>query len=74
MPRSSSIIYLIEYSKCNLQYIGETDRALQDRFNEHKGYVRTRKFNQTTGAHFNLPGHSVSDMVVMAIENIKNRG
>ena len=72
--QSKNIIYLIECSKCKLQYIGETDRLLQDRFNEPKGYVRTRKFNQTTGAHFNLPGHSVSDMLVMAIENIKNRG
>ena len=50
--KSKNIIYLIECSKCKLQYIGETDCLLQDRFNEHKGYVRTRKFNQRTGAHF----------------------
>ena len=32
------------------------------------------RLNQATGAHFNLPGHSVSDMRVMAIEKIHERG
>ena len=61
-------------TKCNEQYIGETNRSLRDRVSEHKGYIRTKKLNQATGAHFNLPGHSVSDMTVMAIQQIFERG
>ena len=66
--QSRNIIYIIMCTKCNEQYIGETDRSLKDRISEHKGYIRTKKLNQATGAHFNLPGHSVSDMTVMAIQ------
>ena len=29
-------IYMIQCTKCNLQYIGETKRRLKDRFNEHR--------------------------------------
>ena len=54
--------------------MGETDRTLKDRFSEHKGYVCTKKVNQSTGAHFNSPGHSVDDMKIMAIEKIFSRG
>ena len=72
--QSSNVVYVITCTKCNLQYVGETDRTLKDRFSEHKGYVRTKKVNQSTGAHFNLPGHSVDDMKIMAIEKIFSRG
>ena len=68
--QSRNILYLIECTKCRLQYLGETDRSLQERFSDHKGYVNNNKLNQATGAHFNLPGHSVSDMAVMAILKI----
>ena len=27
--------------KCTLQYIGETERTVKEKFLEHKGYVRT---------------------------------
>ena len=30
---------MIQCTKCNLQYIGETKRRLKDRFNEHPGEV-----------------------------------
>ena len=45
-----------------------------ERFSEHKGYVNNNKLNQATGAHFNLPGHSISDMSIMAIQKVYNRG
>ena len=33
---SSNLIYMIQCSKCNMQYIGETKRHLSDRFGEHR--------------------------------------
>ena len=52
------------------KYIGETERKLKDRICEHIGYINTKKTDQATGHHFNLPGHSLSDMKVMVLENI----
>ena len=72
--QSRNILYLIECNKCRLQYIGETDRSLKERFSEHKGYVTNKILKQATGAHFNLPGHSVDNMMVMAIQKIFTRG
>ena len=54
--------------------MGGTDRTLKERFSEHKGYVRTKNVGQTTGAHFNLPGHSIDEMMIIGIEKIINRG
>ena len=40
-----NVIYLLGCSKCPMQYIGETERMLKDRFREHKGYAITRTTN-----------------------------
>ena len=53
-----------------MQYIGESERSLQYRFSEHKGYVINKHLAKATGAHFNLPGHSVSDMTVTILEKV----
>ena len=53
-----------------MQYVGESDRTLQERFSEHRGYVNNRHLNKATGEHFNLPGHSVADMKVTILEKI----
>ena len=43
---------------------------LRDRFSEHKGYVNNNNISKSTGAHFNSPGHSVSDMRITIIEKV----
>ena len=53
-----------------MQYVGESERSLQDRFSEHRGYVTHQNLTKATGYHFNLPGHSVSDMRVTILEKI----
>ena len=65
-----NIIYLITCLKCLMQYVGETDRRLKDRFLEHQGYVRNQNLSKATGQHFNLPGHSLSDMQITALEHV----
>ena len=68
-----NIIYLIQCNKesCMLQYIGESGRSLKLRLADHRGYINNEHMNQPTGAHFNLPGHSISNMNISIIEKVK---
>ena len=54
-----------------MRYIGETQRMLRFRIADHRGYVRQGDTNKATGAHFTLPGHSLSDMKFTVIEQVK---
>ena len=67
---SKNIIYCITCKKCKMQYIGESERTLKERFSEHLGYVHNEHLSKATGAHFNSKGHSVSDMEVTVLEKI----
>ena len=71
--QTENLCYLVNCKKCRIQYIGETDRTLQDRFSEHLGYVRNQKLEKATGYHFNQNGHQMSDMEVSVIETINNK-
>ena len=68
--KSENIIYCISCKKCRVQYIGESERSLQERFSEHRGYVTNNQVTKATGQHFNLPGHRASDMMVTIIEKV----
>ena len=50
--------------------MGESERTLNLRFSEHKGYAVNRKLQKVTGAHFNEKGHKVSDMRVTILEKV----
>ena len=39
---------------------------------DHHGYVINQITSKATGAHFNLPGHSLADMSITVIEQTKN--
>jgi hypothetical protein len=69
--KSDNIIYLITCRKCRLQYVGQTGRSLADRITDHLSAIRTRK-NTPIAVHFNLPGHSLDDFQIMAIEQISD--
>ena len=70
---TKNVIYLIECKKenCKLRYIGETERKLKERIADHKQYTKSIVPTQATGEHFNLPGHSLSDITVTIIEKVK---
>mgnify|MGYP002630892968 CR=1 FL=1 len=70
---SNNICYAISCTKarCGQQYIGQTGRSLRERFGQHANYVDRN--SEATGKHFNLPGHSKSDMRVTIIEKIHKR-
>ena len=67
-----NIIYCIECDICSIQYIGESERSLQERFSEHKGYVANQHLNKATGHHFNTKGHKIHNMKVTIIEKLHN--
>ena len=46
---------------------------MQAKFSEHRGYVVNKMLKKATGNHFNLPGHTVSDMQVTILEKIHNK-
>ena len=54
--------------KCKEQYIGETEKPLAVRFRQHRGYIRNREIEKSTGQHFNKPGHTMADMKITIFE------
>ena len=68
--QTSNIVYCVSCDKCGEQYVGQTEKTLSLRFGQHRGYVRNRKLDKATGHHFNLPGHSHSDMKVQVVEKV----
>ena len=49
-------------------------RRFKDRVQEHRGYVTQKKLHTATGAHFNLPGHTLADLIATAYERVLPRG
>ena len=70
--KSSNIIYLITCKHCRQQYVGETERTANKRLIDHRGYVSRNDDSKSTGQHFNLPGHSSSDIQFQIIEKVWN--
>ena len=68
--QDENLVYIVECSKCRLQYIGETKHTAEKRWAEHLGYVRNKRLDQATGAHFNLPGHNIDHMTFSVLEKI----
>ena len=69
-----NIVYLLECQKesCKLRYIGSTGRSLKLRLGDHRGYILNQVTSRATGAHWNLPGHSLADLRVTILEQCKN--
>ena len=77
--QDKNVIYMWRCKKENCSkrpenfYIGMTTRKFQIRFSEHLGYIKSEKCSEPSGEHFNLPGHSLSDIEGMILEQVKNK-
>ena len=73
--KSYNVVYAIICKKdnCKEAYIGETKHMLKSRLAQHRGYIRNKDDSKATGHHFNLPGHSLADLTVTIIEQVKNQ-
>ena len=75
---TKNLIYMIQCrNRCNLQYIGETNRRLKDRFNEHRRTIDNPNAisKPTTAAeHFlTAPNHTANDMQLIPIEKVHSK-
>ena len=70
---TSNVIYMIQCTKCNLQYIGETKRRLKDRFNEPRRPI-INPFSSYTptvvSRHFLISGHAEDHMILIPLEQL----
>ena len=70
--RSTNLVYAVTCTKCPKIYIGETERTLHDRFDEHKKDTEKKDPNKSVAVHFNLPGHGVEHMRVRGIWQMRS--
>ena len=70
---SYNIIYMIECNidRCKQRYIGESKRPLKHRLADHRGYIVNQHIDKATGAHYNQPGHSLANLKVTILEQVK---
>ena len=76
--QSENIVYYWKCTKDNCstfpecEYIGLSKRTFQKRFYEHTYYIKSEKVSEPSGGHFNLPGHSLSDMKGLILEKVRS--
>ena len=44
---------------------------LKFRLSDHRGYIYNKDRTKATCLHFNLPGHSLADLSITVIEQVK---
>ena len=77
--QSKNVIYRWKCTKENCKdhpkndYIGKTTATFQQRFSQHRDYVTRGILTEPSGEHFNSPGHSISDIEGVVLEEVKNR-
>ena len=71
--QSKNIIYLMECTKCNLQYVGKTQTSLEKRINGHRSDVNCKVEPIGADKHFRLPEHNFTrDAKFTIIEQARN--
>ena len=77
--QSKNVIYLWKCTKANCKespknmYIGKTTQTFQKRFSQHRDYIKGGVLTEPAGEHFSLPGHTVSDMEGIVLEQVFNK-
>ena len=69
---SFNIVYMLTCKKCGKKYVGTSGRQMKHRLADHRRYIFNQVVSRTTGAHFNLPGHSLADLSIIILEQTKS--
>jgi hypothetical protein len=64
--KSTNIVYILTCTLCNMMYVGETGRSLNDRFTEHQRSMRLC-YNDPVGQHFSGHLHSHTHARIAAV-------
>ena len=66
---STNIVYAITCKLCpTAVYIGQTGQSLRQRMNSHKFDIRNKNIEKPVAEHFNLPGHSLSQLTAAVLQ------
>ena len=77
--QSTNVIYLWKCKKLNCKdypknvYIGKTTQSFQKRFSKHRDYIKWDLLSEPAGEDFSLPGHTVSDIEGIVLEQVFNK-
>ena len=61
---------MIESTKCNKQYVGETENALHIRMNGQQSDIKQRRLEKSVASDFNSEGHSLENFSIFVIKQI----
>ena len=68
--QTRNVLYVIEYTKCSIHCIGETENALQVHLIGHHSDIRHKRMEKPVTKHFNLVDHLNNDVTIMVSETI----
>ena len=68
--KTANVVYVIECTKCNEQYVGETENTLHIRMNGHRSGIKHLRLEKPVASHFNSEGHSLENFSIFVIEQI----
>ena len=69
--KSSNVIYLIQCTLCNMQYIGETPNPLHIRLNGHRCDIRHGYVDKPVADYLNSLNHHITNLSIMVLEEVK---
>ena len=68
---SSNIVYVVRCVSCNMLYVGETLRSLEERVREHIRNINDEDLRYPVARHFCQAGHSLNDFRVQGLWLVK---
>ncbi len=70
---TTGLVYLIKCKKCQMQYVGQTNRALRERCGQHRRSVEANSLSTLLVKHFNSDGHSINDMTIQVLQIVSDK-
>ena len=64
------MVYLIEWKRCSIQYVGKTDNALRICMTRYQLDINHQHMEVQACKHLNMLDHSIEDLSIMVIEKI----
>ena len=65
-----NVVYLVECRKCAIQYVGETEKALQIRLTGYRLDLNYQRTERPVAKHLTLLYHALKDLLIMVIKKI----